>query len=93
MKPESRLVYLPKLTFPLDTVGKVKDLFESKRLIVFTEEEFESFLKDYIEKKPFPEYKGWKCETSSTGYCDYEQEDGSYDEDNCRYCGEPDERK
>lgn len=38
-------------------------------------------------------YNGWNCELSPTGYCDYEQEDGSYDEDCCRYCGEPEERK
>lgn len=38
-------------------------------------------------------YNGWDCELSPTGYCDYEQEDGGYDEDCCRYCGQPDERK
>lgn len=36
---------------------------------------------------------GWDCDLSPTGYCNYEQEDGSYDEDCCRYCGEPEERK
>lgn len=36
---------------------------------------------------------GWDCPDSPTGYCDYNQPDGSYDEDCCRYCGEPDERK
>jgi hypothetical protein len=36
---------------------------------------------------------GWECESSPTGFCDYEQEDGSYDEDYCRYCGNPEERK
>lgn len=35
----------------------------------------------------------WYCPTSPTLECDYEQEDGSYDEDCCRYCGEPEERK
>ena len=35
----------------------------------------------------------WECKDSPTGYCDYHQEDGSYDEDCCRYCGEPEERK
>jgi hypothetical protein len=37
--------------------------------------------------------KGWECPDSPTGYCEYEQEDGSYDEDQCRYCGQPEERK
>jgi hypothetical protein len=35
----------------------------------------------------------WYCPTSPTRECDYEQEDGSYDEDHCRYCGKPEERK
>lgn len=35
----------------------------------------------------------WYCPTSPTLECDYEQEDGTYDEDCCRYCGEPEERK
>ena len=35
----------------------------------------------------------WYCPTSPTLECDYEQDDGSYDEDSCRYCGGPEERK
>lgn len=35
----------------------------------------------------------WYCPTSPTLECDYEQLDGSYDDDSCRYCGEPEERK
>lgn len=35
----------------------------------------------------------WYCPTSPTLECDYEQEDGDYDEDHCRYCGQPEERK
>ena len=35
----------------------------------------------------------WYCPNSPTLECDYEQEDGSYDEDCCRYCGQPQERK
>lgn len=35
----------------------------------------------------------WYCPESPTLTCDYEQEDGSYDEDCCRYCGCPEERK
>lgn len=35
----------------------------------------------------------WYCPTSPTLECDYEQDDGSYDEDCCRYCGQPEERK
>lgn len=35
----------------------------------------------------------WYCPTSPTLECDYEQEDGSYNDDCCRYCGEPEERK
>jgi DNA-directed RNA polymerase subunit RPC12/RpoP len=36
---------------------------------------------------------GWYCPDSPDHICDYEQEDGEYDEDSCRYCGHPDERK
>ncbi len=36
---------------------------------------------------------GWDCILSPTGKCNYEQEDGSYDEDSCRYCNNPEERK
>ena len=36
---------------------------------------------------------GWYCENSPTLSCNYWQEDGSYDEDNCIYCGGPEERK
>lgn len=39
------------------------------------------------------EYYGWWCPDDPSNVCDYEHEDGSYDEDNCRYCGMPDERK
>jgi hypothetical protein len=35
----------------------------------------------------------WYCPTSPTLECDYEHEDGHYNEDDCRYCGEPEERK
>ena len=35
----------------------------------------------------------WYCPTSPTLECDYEQEDESYDEDCCRYCGCPEARK
>lgn len=38
-------------------------------------------------------YFDWYCPTSPTLTCDYEQEDGTYDEDCCRYCGCPEERK
>lgn len=38
-------------------------------------------------------YFSWYCPTSPTLECDYNQEDGSYDEDSCRYCGDPEERK
>jgi hypothetical protein len=38
-------------------------------------------------------YFDWYCPTSPTLECDYEQEDGSWDYDYCRYCGEPEERK
>lgn len=36
---------------------------------------------------------GWECKNSPSGYCDYNQADGSYDEESCRYCHEPEERK
>lgn len=54
------------------------------------------FISGYKTKyfpSPKIENKGWDCPTSPTGHCDYEQEDGSFDEDSCRYCGHPDERK
>lgn len=36
---------------------------------------------------------GWFCPESPNGVCDYDQPDGSYDEDNCIHCGNPEERK
>jgi hypothetical protein len=39
---------------------------------------------------------GWYCPTSPTKHCDYTQPEDSYheyDEDDCRYCHLPDERK
>ncbi len=36
---------------------------------------------------------GWDCPTSPTGECDYTQIDDTLDEDSCRYCGQPEERK
>lgn len=44
-------------------------------------------------KKWVPEKRGWDCPHSPDNECDYEQEDGSFDEDNCRYCGQAEERK
>lgn len=38
-------------------------------------------------------FEGWYCPSSKSHLCDYEQEDGTYDEDQCRYCGQPLERK
>jgi len=35
---------------------------------------------------------GWWCPESPDGRCDYAQDDGSYDPDQCRYCGQPGER-
>ncbi len=35
----------------------------------------------------------WYCPTSPTLTCDYDQEDGDYDEDDCIYCHQPEERK
>lgn len=35
----------------------------------------------------------WYCPTSPTLECDYEQEDGNYNYEYCRYCGNPEERK
>ena len=52
--------------------------------------------KEYQEKKEKYGHNfdsGWVCKNSPSGHCDYSQEDGSFDEDCCRYCGEPDERK
>jgi hypothetical protein len=36
---------------------------------------------------------GWWCPESPNHICNYEHEDGCYDEDSCKYCGEPLERK
>jgi len=38
-------------------------------------------------------FGGWWCPTSPTKECEYTQEDGSFDDDNCRYCHKPEERK
>jgi hypothetical protein len=35
----------------------------------------------------------WYCPDAPDHICDYEQDDGEYDEDSCRYCGQPEERK
>lgn len=37
--------------------------------------------------------RGWWCPNNPTTYCNYEQEDGTVNEDSCRYCGAPLERK
>lgn len=36
---------------------------------------------------------GWWCPASPTHKCNYKQPDGTYNEDNCTYCHNPDERK
>ena len=36
---------------------------------------------------------GWWCPESPNHQCDYHQDDGSYDWDCCRHCGQPEERK
>ena len=36
---------------------------------------------------------GWWCPSSPKNTCDYLQADNSVDEDHCRYCGQPEERK
>ena len=36
---------------------------------------------------------GWWCPKSENNICDYNQEDGTYDPDQCIYCGQPNERK
>lgn len=38
-------------------------------------------------------FSGWWCEKSPDKQCAYDQEDGSYNEDSCVYCGLPMERK
>lgn len=35
----------------------------------------------------------WYCPNSPTLECDYEQDDGGYNDEYCIYCGEPEERK
>ena len=37
--------------------------------------------------------EGWYCPDSKSHKCDYKQKDGTYNEDDCRYCGHPSERK
>ena len=39
------------------------------------------------------EHFSWYCPTSPDLECDYVQDNGDYDEDCCRYCGHPEERK
>ena len=46
-----------------------------------------------INTKPSIINNGWKCASSPTGFCNYLQDDGDIDEDCCRYCGMPEERK
>lgn len=36
---------------------------------------------------------GWWCPSSPNHLCDYNQEDGEYNPDQCRFCGQPEERK
>ena len=38
-------------------------------------------------------YFGWWCPESASGLCDYKKDDGTYDDDDCRYCHMPSERK
>jgi len=38
-------------------------------------------------------FEGWWCPESKDTFCIYDQPDGSYDEDNCIYCHNPQERK
>ena len=48
---------------------------------------------DYAVCNECGEDFGWYCPDSPNHICEYEQEDGTYDEDSCRYCGQPEERK
>lgn len=74
----------------------------------FNEEEFKIYLNEYDDNAKYKmwfilnqirlsnitEDKGWECEDSPTGYCeyDYEQED-SWDAECCIHCHQPEERK
>lgn len=56
----------------------------------------EPLLLEYYQRSvnPIPKINyGWDCPTSPDGECNYQQPDGSFDEDCCIYCGLPDERK
>lgn len=70
-------------------------LYRLRKATGISLDEVKEILEAYIQEtsKPAPVDRGWACEDSPTGYCDYTQEDGSFDEDYCRYCGQPDERK
>lgn len=37
--------------------------------------------------------EGWWCPSSETHQCDYEQKDGTFNDDNCIHCHHPNERK
>lgn len=44
-------VYIPKATFPLNTIGIVKDLFELKTdVIIFTPEELKQLMEEYTNR-------------------------------------------
>lgn len=76
-----------------------RERLEQERITQIKKEESEKKGKEqrlqyYLKlKEEFePQWKGWKCEKSPTGRCDYDTvKDPACDE--CIYCGEPSERK
>lgn len=91
-----------KMKEKADELGRIGKLAKKAFDETFTEGEGRNntqstfilgFISGYKANHSTVENKGWDCPNSPTGHCDYEQEDGSFDEDSCRYCGEPDERK
>jgi len=72
-------------------IASLRDILESSAKVTIRGDEIVN--DDIIYAIRPIENDGWDCPNSPTGYCDYEQEDGSFDEDSCKYCGNPDERK
>ncbi len=70
-----------------------KESFETLISLMSKSEQLEAYRILAEKVVPTPVNMGWDCPSSPTDYCEYLQADGTYDEDCCIYCGEPEERK